>query len=350
MSIWDDVVGQSAAIEQLTRAAEHGPVHAYLFVGPSGSTKLEAARAFAALLLSGGDDPTRRDVRLALAGTHPDVREVRRTGAAISADQARDIVHTAALAPSEGDRKVLILDEFHLLRPEGAALMLKTIEEPPPSTVFIVLADFVPHDLVTIASRCAQIHFVGIADDVVAARLVTEGLAPGAATAAARAALGDLDRARVLAADPELSARRDAFAGVPHELDGTGAVAVRRAHELLEMIDEAAAPMTARHATELEAFERQAEQLGRSASRKPIDERQRREIRRHRTDELRAGLAAMAGTYRDTATNGGTTDVNGCAEAIARIGRAIEALERNPNERLLLEALLWSLPDAQGVL
>merc|ERR1711978_879133 len=122
--------------------------------------------------------------------------------------------------------------------------MLKTIEEPPPSTVFVVLADFVPHDLVTIASRCAQIHFVGIADDVVAARLVTEGLAPGAATAAARAALGDLDRARVLAADPELSARRDAFAGVPHELDGTGAVAVRRAHELLEMIDEAAAPMT----------------------------------------------------------------------------------------------------------
>ncbi|MEM8621030.1 MAG: hypothetical protein AAGF73_15030 [Actinomycetota bacterium] len=350
MSIWDNVVGQSAAIEQLTRAAERGPVHAYLFVGPPGSTKLEAARAFAARLLSNGDDPTQRDARLALSGTHPDVREVRRTGAAISADQARDIVHTAALAPAEGDRKVLILDEFHLLRPEGAALMLKTIEEPPPSTVFIVLADFVPHDLVTIASRCAQIHFVGIADDVVAARLVAEGVAPGAATAAARAALGDLDRARVLAADPELSARREAFAGVPHELDGTGAIAMRRARELLEMIDDAAAPMTTRHAIELQAFEQEAEQLGRAASRKPIDERQRRELRRHRTDELRAGLAAMAGTYRDTATNGGTTDVNGCAGAIARIGRAIEALERNPNERLLLEALLWSLPDAQGVL
>ncbi len=349
-TIWDDVVGQSAAITQLERAAEHGPVHAYLFVGPPGSTKLEAARGFAARLLSGGADATHRDARLAIAGTHPDVREVRRTGAAISADQARGIVHVASLAPAEGDRKVLILDEFHLLRPEGAALLLKTIEEPPPSTMFVVLADFVPHDLVTIASRCARIDFVGIPDDVVAARLVAEGVAPAAATAAARGALGDLDRARVLANDPDLSARRAAFAAAPHDLDGTGAVAMRTARQLLDMIDDAAAPMTARHAAEIDAFEEQTQQLGRAAGgRKPIDERHRRELRRHRTDELRAGLAAMAATYRDTATNGGTTDVDGCAAAISRIGEAIEALERNPNERLLLEALLWSLPDAQGV-
>ncbi|MEO1057664.1 MAG: hypothetical protein AAFY28_12185 [Actinomycetota bacterium] len=349
-SIWDDVVGQSAAIAQLERAAAHGPVHAYLFVGPAGSTKLEAARGFAALLLSGGTDVAHRDARLAIAGTHPDVREVRRTGAAISADQARDIVHVSSLAPAEGDRKVLILDEFHLLRPEGAALMLKTIEEPPPSTMFIVLADFVPHDLVTIASRCARIDFIGIPNDVVAARLVAEGVAPAAASAAARGALGDLGRARVLANDPELSARRAAFASAPHELDGTGAVAMRTARQLLDMIDDAAAPMTTRHAAEIEAFEEQTQQLGRAAGgRKPLDDRHRRELRRHRTDELRAGLAAMAATYRDTATNGGTTDVDGCAAAISRIGEAIEALERNPNERLLLEALLWSLPDAQGV-
>ncbi|MEM9516224.1 MAG: hypothetical protein AAGA42_15345 [Actinomycetota bacterium] len=349
-SVWDDVVGQSAAITQLERAAENGPVHAYLFVGPAGSTKLEAARGFAARLLSGGEDAAQRDARLAIAGTHPDVREVRRTGAAISADQARDIVHVASLAPAEGDRKVLILDEFHLLRPEGAALMLKTIEEPPASTMFIVLADFVPHDLVTIASRCARIDFVGIPEHVVAARLVAEGVAPAAASAAARGALGDLDRARVLANDPDLSARRTAFAAAPHELDGTGAVAMRTARQLLDMIDDAAAPMTARHAAEIDAFEEQTQQLGRAAGgRKPLDDRHRRELRRHRTDELRAGLAAMAATYRDTATNGGTTDVDGCAAAISRIGGAIEALERNPNERLLLEALLWSLPDAQGV-
>jgi DNA polymerase-3 subunit delta' len=61
-SVWDGVVGQPRAVEQLTRAAA-APVHAYLFVGPPGSTKHEAARAFAALLLTGHDDPDARDAR-----------------------------------------------------------------------------------------------------------------------------------------------------------------------------------------------------------------------------------------------------------------------------------------------
>ena len=124
-SVWDQVVGQDRAVAQLLDAAARGPVHAYLFVGPSGSTKLPAARAFAAHLISGGDDADQRDARLILLGTHPDVREFRRAGPSISAEQAREIVRVSSLAPIEGDRKVLILDEFQLLRPEGAALMLK---------------------------------------------------------------------------------------------------------------------------------------------------------------------------------------------------------------------------------
>src|SRR5262245_32187998 len=136
-SVWDAVVGQTAAVARLQLAVA-APVHAYLFVGPAGSTKRQAARAFAALLLTDGvDDPSLRDAELALRGEHPDVREVTRVGAMISFDQAREIVRTASLAPTEGDRKVMILDEFHLLRPEGAALLLKTIEEPPASTIFI---------------------------------------------------------------------------------------------------------------------------------------------------------------------------------------------------------------------
>lgn len=77
-SVWDGVVGQTRAIARLRAAA--APVHAYLFVGPPGSTKDAAARVFAALLLAGVDDPDERDARLALLGEHPDVREVRRLG------------------------------------------------------------------------------------------------------------------------------------------------------------------------------------------------------------------------------------------------------------------------------
>ena len=64
-----------------------------------------------------------------------------------------------------------------------------------------------------------------IGPDVVAARLVAEGIGPAEATTAARAAHGDLERARVLATDPALAERRDAFAGAPHRLDGSGAAA-----------------------------------------------------------------------------------------------------------------------------
>ena len=157
-SVWSDVVGQERAIAQLAHAAV-APVHAYLFVGPAGCTKDEAARSFAALLLTGADDAETRDARLILIGEHPDVREVERTGARISAEQVADIIRNASLAPVEGSRKVMILHEFHLLEAEGAARLLKTLEEPPGNTVFIVLADHVTPELVTIASRCVRIEF-----------------------------------------------------------------------------------------------------------------------------------------------------------------------------------------------
>ena len=352
--IWDDVVGQSDAVSRLRAAADRGAVHAYLFLGPAGSTKLQAARAFAVLLMTGGEDPDQRDAALILRGEHPDVREVRRTGARIDKDQAISIIHEASLTPSEGASKVMILEDFHLLAPEGAGRLLKTIEEPPASTTFIILADFVPHDLITISSRCAQIDFRTIAPDVVAARLVAEGINPAAAMPAARAAHGDLDRARVLATDPALSERRDAFAHAPHQLDGSGSIAVRTAVELLAMIDAAAEPMAARQSDEAAVLDERIKAYGeRGSGKKQLEERHKRELRRYRTDELRAGLAAMAATYRDTLANGringGTTDVDACAGAVRRIHAAIEALDRNPNEKLLLESLLWSLPDAQGV-
>lgn len=346
-SVWDDVVGQRQAVEHLNAAAERGPVHAYLFVGPAGSTKYEAARAFAARVLSDGDDADDRDARLALRGEHPDVREVRRVGASISRDQAREIVRISSLAPTEGERKVLLLDEFHLLSPEGAAVMLKTIEEPPPSTMFVILADFVPHELITISSRCARIEFQTISDDLVAARLLTEGVGPVEAQAAAKASMGDLDRARLLANDPGLAERRAAFRAAPAKLDGTGTVAFGLAVELLGLIDDAAEPLVARHAHEVAEVDARIKEHGeRGSGKKQLDERHRRELRRHRTDEIRAGLGTMAAVYRDQLTQQRARDIEAAAGAVQRIHEALEALDRNPNERLLLESVLWSLPAA----
>ena len=70
----------------------------------------------------------------------------------------------------------MILRDFHLLDAPAAARLLKTLEEPPASTIFIVLADQVTPELVTIASRCVRILFAALATDVVAAQLVESGI------------------------------------------------------------------------------------------------------------------------------------------------------------------------------
>jgi DNA polymerase-3 subunit delta' len=347
--VWDAVVGQRPAVDQLRAAVEQGPVHAYLFVGPPGSSRREAARAFAALVMTGIDDPGDRDVRLILSGTHPDVREVRRTGPAINAEQAREIIRETSLAPTEGDRKVMILEEFHLLQPAAAARLLKTIEEPPPSTTFVILCDFVPADLVTIASRCARIDFTAVPADVIAARLVADGISPAVAMPAAAAAMGDLDRARLLATDPGLVERRRLCTAIPDRLDGSGSAALAAAADLLAAIDAATGPLTERHAAEVDELDQRIKASGeRGSGKKQLEERHRRELRRLRADELRAALATIAESYRtaatDTATGARTGSPHEFAAAVHRIHDAIETIDRNVNERLLIEHLLWSLP------
>ena len=292
-------MGQPDAVALLTSAAAD-PVHAYLFVGPPGCTKLEAARAFAALLLDPTGDPAGRDARLAVAGEHPDIREFQRVGPAISKDQAEEIVRVAALSPVEGQRKVLILDEFHLLRPEGAARLLKTVEEPPASTVFIIVADDVPHDLITIASRCVRVDFHPLTEAIIAMTLQDEGAPADVAVTAAKAAGGSLDRARVLADDPAVAARTEAFARLPRRLDGSGHAVCQAVDELLGLIDAAAAPLKDRQAREARELQAQMDELGeRGSGLKRLEERHKRELRRHRTDELKVGLATIAATYRD---------------------------------------------------
>jgi DNA polymerase-3 subunit delta' len=344
VDLWDAVVGQDRAAAFL-RAAAADPVHAYLFVGPPGCTKWEAARAFAASYLDPSGDPSSRDARLALSGGHADVREILRVGPYITAEQAREIVRLAALSPIETDRKAFLLDEFHLLTAEGAARLLKTIEEPPASTLFIVLAEDVPPELVTIASRCVRVDFHPIPADVLATRLVEEGIPADDAAQAARDANGNLGRARLLATDPASALRREAFANAPGRLDGSGATATAVLDELLGLIEGAAAPLVARQAEEMAELEARIEQTGeRGGGRKQMEDRHKRELRRHRTDELVSGLVTMAEVYRDGLVGDTTQDPHAAVEAVATIHASIDVLERNPNETLLLLGLLLRLP------
>ena len=150
---------------------------------------------------------------------------IERDGPLITIGMARAIGVAAARSPVEGDRKVLLLSDFHLVREAGPAL-LKTIEEPPPSTVFVITAEFLPAELVTIASRCVVIEFRPLPQAAIVAALQADGVTEELAMSWPRSPDGRLDRARLLAHDPEFAARRQAWQAVPGRLDGTGATAI----------------------------------------------------------------------------------------------------------------------------
>jgi len=339
---WSGVVGQEAAIRQLTAAAVE-PVHAYLVLGPSGSGKRALARGFASLLLGAGTDGDERDrhVRLATAEQHPDLRVVEPEGNTFRKGDAERLVRHATLAPIEGDRKVVVGLGTESMEDEAAGYLLKTIEEPPASTVFVLLATEVVPELVTIASRCVRVELSGLPVAAIAERLVAEGVDAERAEAAAVAAGGDLERARTLATDDRLALRHKAWQEVPARLDGSGARAAALVGELQAMIGDALGPLAERHAAEVTALEEQIEAFGlRGSGKRDLEARNKREVRRFRTAELRFGLATLAGAYRDALV---ADPRSGYLEATTRIDDAAQALQRYPNETLLLQALFAHL-------
>jgi DNA polymerase-3 subunit delta' len=355
--LYSEVIGQPAAVAQLRRAALF-PVHAYLLVGPPGTGKRAAARAMAAsLLCRQGGCAACRDCRLALAGVHPDLVIRERTGPYIGVDDAREISRVSVRTPVEGYRQVLVLTDFHLVDRAGPAL-LKTVEEPPPNTFFVILADHVAAELVTIASRCVVVEFGPLSATAVSAALAASGVEPSRAARIAEVCGGRLDRARLLADDPGFVARQELWRSVPARLDGTGATVVALAEELVSSCQGVLEPLRSRQKAELEELEERARVAGQRGvpGRREVDERHRREQRQARMDELRAGLAALAGAYRDRmvgAVAGARgpghrerSDAVSALEALEAVGAATKALERNPNESLLLQALLIELSNA----
>lgn len=346
---WADVVDQDRAVTLLRGVAGPDVVHAWLFLGPKGSGKRAAARAFAGDLLAqelderGDTEGAIRTRALARAEAHPDLILVERSGAAISAEQADEIVRRASRSATEGRRKVLVLDEFHLIADKVGPKLLKTVEEPTAGTFFVILAEDLPPELVTIASRCIKVEFAPLTVEVITAALVSAGVDADRATEAAGFAGGDLDRARLLATDDRLALRLAGWRGVPGRLDGSGATATAAVDDLRAAIDDAEAPLRARHQREVADLDDRIERYGqRGSGAGDLEKKHRRESRRFRTDELRMGLGSLAATYRDELVV--ASDPTGALAGLAAIQQAAEALLRNPNEELLLVALALQLP------
>jgi DNA polymerase-3 subunit delta' len=352
-ALFDGVVGQEDAVAAL-RAAARTPVHAYLLLGPSGNGGLAAAHGFAAALLcpDGGCGEC-ATCRAALAGTDPDLHLVRRTGASVSKDMIRQVVQLAHRRPLASARQVIIVLDMHLVL-DRAPVLLKALEEPPGDTLFVLLADEMNGDLVTIASRCVVVPFPQVPRDVVLHWLTASGVPDDLAAAVTDSSGGNPERARVMLEDPDVAARVALWASVPDELHTAGTSAAGLTRRVIESADRAVEPLRAEHGRQLEALTEAAKEMGERAlpGRKEIVDQHQREERRFRTDALRAGLGVLARTYRNrvSAAAAGTVpvpvgdqDVRSAATAVGLITEVAQALPRNPNEALLLQSLFVRL-------
>jgi DNA polymerase-3 subunit delta' len=195
--LFENVVGHQRIRELLGRALERGVLHTgYLLAGPEGVGKQLVAREFARayLCLEEGAEPCGRCVscRHGSAASHPDLLllEPEEKKKSISIDQVRALGEFVGLSPSHGKRKLAIISPADAMTPPAANALLKTLEEPPPGRV-IVLVTARPGSLpVTVLSRCQQLAFGALEDDDVAAVLRRQGWPERTARQAAALAEG----------------------------------------------------------------------------------------------------------------------------------------------------------------
>ena len=328
MSVWDDVVGQPAAVQTLKAAAEAaraqalgtapGPdltaaamTHAWLVTGPPGSGRSVAARAFAAALLC--EDPVDigcghcHGCRTTLGGTHPDLRVITTERVSFLIEEMRPIVSQAQQAPSQGRWRIMLMEDADRMVERTSNVLLKAIEEPPPRTVWLLCAPS-PHDLITtIRSRCRAVSLrVPSPEDVAALLVRRDGIDHDLALTAARAAQSHVGMARRLATDPAAAERRRTILTVPTRIRGVGD-AVLAAGELVDLAQaEGKAATEERDATERAELLRTLGAEGETrlppnvrAQVKRLEDNQKSRATRAQRDVLDRAMTDLLSLYRD---------------------------------------------------
>ena len=309
MTVWDSLVGQRHAIDALARAAGgQGMSHAWLFTGPPGSGRSNAAIAFAAALqCEQAGCGTCHECHTVLSGSHADVNVIRTEKLSIGVKDVRDLVRSAALAPVGRRWQILVVEDADRLTEQACNALLKAIEEPTDRTVWMLCAPTVDDVLPTIRSRCRLVTLSTPTSADVAAFLVrTEGVAEGLASYAARASQGHIGRARALARDEATRNRRHEVVSMPARLTSLGACmnAATNLHEVAkEEADLITSALDAREKKDLDAAYGVVERGRRPREYAPalaeLERNQKTRAKRRHLDVVDRGLMDLVSVYRD---------------------------------------------------
>lgn len=336
--MWQGIEGHDSVVEQFRRAVARGRLAgSYLFIGPEGVGKRSFALKLAQTLLCLGRSSAEFapcghcDACLRVeAATHPDLDLVAKPADKSSLPlelligdeqhRGRDgLCYRLALRPVLGGRKIAIIDDADFLRVEAANSLLKTLEEPPPGSVLILIGTSLAKQLPTIRSRSQVVRFRPLAPAIVARLLVERGLVSEASEAdrLARHGQGSLARAAELA-DPALWQFRDELLG---RLARVGSDSVALAAEVNQFVAKAgkAAPARRARLRQVVAF---------------AVEYYRDVLRRH---------VAMGGTTQAASGVPASPPPGRVAAMLERCLDALEQIDRNVHQTVLIEGWIDDL-------
>jgi DNA polymerase-3 subunit delta' len=378
VTVWDDLVGQGPVIGRLRQAVAGDMTHAWLFTGPPGSGRSNAAIAFAAALqCEEGGCGVCHSCHEVQVGSHPDVRVTRTEKLSIGVDDVRELVRISALAPVGRRYQVMVIEDADRLTEPAANALLKAVEEPNARTVWLLCAPTVEDVLPTIRSRTRLVVLATPSSEDVAAFLRTRDDVPEEiAVHAARASQGHIGRARALARDEDTRERRRTVVRIPAGLTDLRAcmLAAATIHDLAkEEADSLTGSHDSREKDDLDRMYGVVERGRRPREYAPalrdLEKSQKTRAKRRHLDVVDRGLMDLVSVYRDALTLqlGAASDVvneeirpdverlaatTTAEDNLRRIDAVFEAreqmLEFNVPPMLALESLMMALRVSPG--
>jgi len=342
MSVFDSLIDQEHVISILQDAVSaardskntsQNMTHAWLFTGPPGSGRSNAAMAFAAALVceEGGCGQC-VNCKTALAGSHADVELIRTEGLSIKIDEVRELITRASWSPSVANYRVVVIEDADRLTESAANALLKAVEEPGARTVWLLCAPSTTDVLPTILSRTRCLVLRTPSASAVAALLEAESISKSLAEFAARASQGHIGRARHLAKSEVARSRREAILKISLIITDI-ASAFKAAQVLVDAAkQEAEEESESRDEVELkalkEAWGQQGSKLTQGGSKavKELEKEQKSRATRAVRDYLDRALLDIATLYRDILlVQSGSTDSLINTDLLSEITRVASA-------------------------